>query len=159
MSICLSAREPFSTSILLSDLVTIIVEPSISTPAPRRCPEHDDLEIVDDVVEPMLDACRYQCDRAGTYWRVIPRDSEMRPTRDNAVDLVLGVRLLIVSGTCGPERDSQSQRAGDGSKEFPEVDAMCVEACDQDSISNRSDIAGYLAEASDHRYRLAVRQP
>src|SRR5262249_6861339 len=62
----------------------------------RRGEEHQDRQILRNVVEAMLDESFHEEDGAWCYVLCLLAGSELAPARDNVINLVLGVRLLPV---------------------------------------------------------------
>src|SRR5215212_1114937 len=78
--------------------------PSRRVGVPWRRPEDDDLQVLLDVVKAVLHARRDVRDAADPDRHVLPRHGEPGPARDHIVDLVLGVRLLVVDRPRRPAR-------------------------------------------------------
>ena len=92
-----------------------------------RRPEDDHPQIVYDIVEAVFHARRDVRDATGANLHV--RHRKQGPTRDHVVDLVLGVRLLVVGRSRRPVRDGQAQRGR--AEELGEVVPVGVEPGEQ----------------------------
>jgi hypothetical protein len=61
-----------------------------------RRKDHQQLEVLDDVDETVLGKLGYEGDRPGPYRLLLPLDLELGTPREHVVDLVLGVRRLMI---------------------------------------------------------------
>src|SRR5919197_4902142 len=61
-----------------------------------RRKDHQELEVLDDVDETVLGKLGYEGDRPGLYRLSLPLDFELSTPREHVVDLVLGVRRLMI---------------------------------------------------------------
>jgi anti-sigma factor ChrR (cupin superfamily) len=78
-------------------------------------------EVLADVHEAMLDACRDERDRARLDGHRLLADDQPAPAGDDVIDLVLGVRRLVVGRSGRPAGDRQAQRVARGSEHLREV--------------------------------------
>src|SRR5947208_14516371 len=93
-----SARHPSARLRSIAAPAECLLDPSTRVGPLRRREEHEDREILQDIVEPMLGPCRNEDDASRPDLAIVRADTDPGAAADDVVDFILGVCGLLVLG-------------------------------------------------------------
>src|SRR5438034_10826703 len=93
-----SARHPSARLRSIAAPAECLLDPSTRVGPLRRREEHEDRQILQDIVEPMLGPCRNEDDASRPDLAIVLAHTDPGTAADDIVDFILGVCGLLVLG-------------------------------------------------------------